>query len=249
MKNPVLLLYWWHQPAQCSFPVTSKLGAWSLFPAACGATSPWAEAQPLSTPVVKWPLITQEKIAPNHCLSTAHFHKTQDSHTLLCNSFVGFCQCSFVVTSAALGGTQGSVFARSFSFPAVYINEVECCSVAEYQSPMAFTAWELLVLTNGFSWVFWDQMVAIKIIHGPKQIKGKLGTSSLDRGWNQRWGSFISFLLFFLFKTHVHSWHFWSMWVLQRTSPEQWVPSTGFDGLRTPLICVSPSRFVALGCK
>lgn len=69
----------------------------------------------------------------------------------------------------------------SLSFPSVYINEVECCSVAEYQSPMAFTVWNLLVFTNAFCWVFWDQVETIEILHDPKQIKGKLETSSLDR--------------------------------------------------------------------
>lgn len=105
-----------------------KAGTWSLLWAACGATSPWAEAQQQPAPVVKWLLITQERIAPNHFLSTAHFHETQNSHTLLCNSSLGFCEWSFVVTSAALGGMQGSAFACSFSFPSfsfpVYIHGV-----------------------------------------------------------------------------------------------------------------------------
>lgn len=143
-------------------------------------------------------------------LSIAHFHKIQDSRTLLCRRSVGFCKCSFVFTSAALGGTRGSAFACSFSFPSVYINEVECCSLAENQSPMAFAVWELLFFTNGFCWVFWDQMVTIEIIHDPKQIKEKLGTSSLHIKLNQRWASLISFLLF-VFKTNVYSWHFWSV--------------------------------------
>lgn len=160
-----------HVKPGCLIPSLSCL--WSHFPLSRGIAT--------ATPVVKWPLITQEKIAPNHCLSTAHFHKTQDSHTLLCNSSVGFFKCSFIVTSAALGGTQGSAFACSFSFPAVYINEVECCSVAEHQSPMAFTVWEFLDFSHGFCWVFWDERVSTEIIHDPKQIKGKLGTPSLDR--------------------------------------------------------------------
>lgn len=214
---------------------------------ACTAPSSWAEAQQQPIPVVKWLLITQGKIAPNHCLSTVHFHKTQDSRTLLHSRSVGFCKSGFVVTSAALGGTQGSAFACSFPFPSVYVNEVESCSVAEYQSPMAFAVWELLVFTNGFCWVFWDQMLTIEIIHEPKQIKEKLGTSGLDRKWNQRRASLVYFLLF-IFKTYACSQH-WSMWVLQRTSPEQWVPSTGSDCLRTPWICVSHSGYVARGWK
>lgn len=60
-----------------------------------------------------------------------------------------------------------------------------------------------------FCWAFWDQMLTIEIMHDPKQIKEKLGTSTLHRKWNQRWASPISFLPF-VFKTNMYPWDFWS---------------------------------------
>lgn len=160
-----------------------KPGTWSLLWAACGATSPWAEAQQQPAPVVKWLLITQERIAPNHFLSTAHFHETQNSHTLLCNSSLGFCEWSFVVTSAALGGMQGSAFACSFSFPSfsfpVYIHGVLFC----WRAPKSHGIYSLGIagFYKGFLLGLGGQMVTVEIVHDPEQIKGKLGTPSLDR--------------------------------------------------------------------
>jgi len=115
---------------------------------------PELEAQRQPDHMAKWLLITHRKIAPNRCLSTVHFHETQECHTLLRSMFVGFCKRSFVVTSFALGRTQGSALACGFPFPSVYFNELGCFSVAEYQSPMAFAVWELLAFVNGFCWAF-----------------------------------------------------------------------------------------------
>lgn len=168
---------------------------------------PEQEAQPPPRHMVKWLLITRREVVPNHYLSTVHFHKTQDCCTLLRSMFVGFCKCSFVVASSALGGIQGSALACGFPFPSVYFNELECFSVTEYQSPMALAVWELLAFVNGFCWAFWDQMLTIEIMHHPKQIKEQVGTSSLHRKWNQRRESSISVLLF-VFKTNVYPWDF-----------------------------------------
>ena len=111
---------------------------------------PEQEAEQQPNHMGKWLLITHRKIVPNRYLSTVHLHKTWDCRTLLRSMFEGFCKCSFVVTSSALEGTQGSALACGFPFPSVYFNELECFSVAEYQSPMAFAVWELLAFVNGF---------------------------------------------------------------------------------------------------
>lgn len=198
-KNPTLLLYLGPDSISqhsARFPLDQSWvpGPFPELPEQPLLPEQQAQQQPCH--MVKHLPITHRKIVPNRYLSTVHFHKTQDCRTSSRSTFVGFCKCGFVVTSSALGGTQGSALACGFPFPSVYFNELECFSVAEYPSPMAFAVWELLAFVNGFSWAFWDQMLTIERIDDSNQIKEKLGTFSLHRKWNQRWVSPISFLLF-----------------------------------------------------
>lgn len=149
--NSPLLFY--SGPANISQHSAPCLSDQSWVPGPCSELPeqlllPEQEAQQQPEHMAKWLLITHRTIVPNRCLFTVHFHKTENCCTLLRSMFVGFCKCSLVVASAAWGGTQGSALACGFPFPSIYFNELECFSVAEYQSPMTFAAWELLAFVN-----------------------------------------------------------------------------------------------------